>query len=176
MSRWWIVPGVLAGLPLTAALAGSFLPRDHVARMEIELRSSPERVWTLVSNLGDSARWRSDISRVEMLPAAGGGVRFVEHSKKGNVAFELLRQEPWRLQVVRVIDDDQPFGGTWTWELAPKGSGTRLTITEAGFIKNPVFRLMSRLFFSQTATMDAYLRALVKELGEDWQPRTVGGV
>jgi hypothetical protein len=72
-----------------------------------------------------------------------------------------------------VVDDGLPFGGTWTWELAPAGGGTRLTITEAGFIRNPIFRLMSRLFFPPTGTMEKYLRALAAELGDSAEPRVL---
>ena len=65
-------------------------------------------------------------------------MRFAEQSSMGEVPFEVVSQDPPRRQVVRVIDDDQPFGGTWTWELAPNGSGTRVTLTEDGFVKSAI--------------------------------------
>ena len=72
---------------------------------------------------------------------------------------------------MRIVDDEQPFGGTWTWEIEPAASGSRLTITENGFVKSPIFRVMGAVFFSPTATMDAYLRALAKTLGETAEPK-----
>jgi hypothetical protein len=72
-----------------------------------------------------------------------------------------------------VVDDGLPFGGTWTRELAPAGGGTRLTITEDGFIRNPIFRVMSRLFFPSTGTINGYLRALATELGDSAEPRVL---
>ncbi|HWP36240.1 MAG TPA: SRPBCC family protein [Gemmatimonadales bacterium] len=165
-----VVIGILLGLPLVAFAVGSMLPRDHVARMRITLPSPPERVWALISDFGGTPRWRSDVTRVEMLTAEGERVRFVETSKQGTVTFELVSQDPPRKQVVRVVDEGQPFGGTWTWEVEPEGSGARVTITEAGFIKNPLFRVMGKLFFPPTATMNAYLLALAKELGETATP------
>jgi uncharacterized protein YndB with AHSA1/START domain len=165
--RWlWIVLAVVVGIPLLMALIGSLLPRDHVARMSRELKSPPERVWALVSDVAGSARWRKDVTDVTVQPAAGGPLRFTEKSKQGTIPFEMVSQEPPRRQVVKIVDDQQPFGGTWTWELTPWGQGTRLTITEAGFIKNPIFRVMSKLFFSPTATMEKYLGDLAGELGE----------
>lgn len=164
--RWpWIVGGVVVGVPAALALIGTFVPRDHVARVSIVLKSSPDRVWALISDFVGTPRWRKEVSKVELVPAAAP-VRFIEHSKQGKVAFEVVSQESPRRQVLRVVDDDQPFGGTWTWELVPDAGGTRLTITEAGFVKNPIFRAVGRVFFSPSATIEAYLRGLAGELGE----------
>lgn len=173
MTWLWIVLAVVLGIPLLAALIGSMLPRDHVARMTIELRTPPERTWTLISDVGGSARWRGDVTEVTVDSSNGGPVRFTEKSKQGTIPFEVVSRDPPRRQVVRVIDDGHPFGGTWTWEIEPLGAGTRLTVTEAGFIKNPLFRVMSKLFFPPTATIQKYLRELAKELGEDAAPHAV---
>lgn len=164
--RWpWIVGGVVVGIPATLALIGTFVPRDHVARVSIALKASPERVWALISDFGGTTRWRKDVSKIELVPSSTP-VRFVEQSKQGKIEFEVVSQEPPRRQVVRIVDDDQPFGGTWTWELVPEGGGTRLTITEAGFVKNPIFRAVGLVFFSPSATIEAYLRGLAGELGD----------
>ena len=164
--RWpWIVGGVVLGIPAALALIGTFVPRDHVARVSITLKSSPERVWALISDFAGTPRWRKDVSKVELTSSAVP-VRFVEHSKQGKVPFEVVSQEPPTRQVVRVVDEGQPFGGTWTWELTPDGGGTRLVITEAGFVRNPIFRAVGLVFFSPSATIEAYLRGLAGELGE----------
>ena len=163
--RWlWIVIAVLVGIPLLLALVGSFLPRDHVAQMTRELSAPPERVWALVSDVEGTPKWRKDVTAVTVEPGPGP-MRFTENSKHGEIPFELVTQEPPRRQVVRIVDEKQPFGGTWTWELEAIDNGTRLTITEEGFIKNPVFRVLSRLFFPPTATMEKYLGDLSRALG-----------
>ena len=77
-----------------------------------------------------------------------------------------LAQQPPRKQVLKIVDDGQPFGGTWTWQLEPNGSGTRLAITEAGFVKNPMFRFMGAMFWSPTDTIRDYLKALAAHLGD----------
>jgi hypothetical protein len=41
-----------------------------------------------------------------------------------------------------------------------------LDITENGFIKNPLFRTLSHLVFSPTASLEAYLKALAARFGE----------
>lgn len=172
MMWWiWILVGVVVGLPVVGSLVGMLLPRDHVARMAISLLSPPERVWALVSDVGGTARWRTDIVKVEMKKGGGDTIRFVESSGRGEVTFEVESQNPPRRQVTRIVDEGQPFGGTWTWELEPQDGGTRLTLVEAGFIKPPLFRVLGKLFFKPTATMEAYLRALAKALDETATPQ-----
>lgn len=168
-----VVLGVILGAIGVAFVVGSALPRDHVARMGIDLGSSREAVWSYVSDVGGAARWRSDLRRVDMKPAPDGILRYVEVSKHREIPFEVVGREPPLRQVVRVLDDDQPFGGTWTWELEATDGGTRLVITEAGFVKNPILRLVGKWFFPPTATIDAYLRSLAKALGETAQPRVL---
>jgi len=171
----WVLLGLLVGLPLLGMLVGSLLPRNHVARVTIELHSPPERIWALVSDFPGTPAWRPGILRVEPATGPGGETRFVESSKQGQVTFEVLSREPPRHQVMRVVDEGQPFGGTWTWELTRAGAGTTLRITEAGFIKNPLFRVIGKLFFSPTATLEQYCLDLARTLGEEAQPRISAG-
>ncbi|HXV85455.1 MAG TPA: SRPBCC family protein [Gemmatimonadales bacterium] len=175
----WIAVGigVLIGLGLVTALIGSLLPRDHTAQVALDVAAPPDRVWALVSNFAASAQWRPDVREVLMEPPApapaGGRVRFTEVTRQGKTPFEVMSQSPPVRQVVRVVDDGLPFGGTWTWEIAPAGRATRLTITEQGFIRNPVFRVMGRLFFKPTATLERYLRAVSAALQESAEPVVV---
>ena len=66
--------------------------------------------------------------------------------------------------VTRIVDDDLPFGGTWTYRLAAAGEGTEVTITEDGEIYNPVFRVVSRFFIGYEATMTTYLDGLERRM------------
>ena len=67
-------------------------------------------------------------------------------------------------KVTRVADPELPYGGTWTFELEPEGSGTRLTITERGQIHNPIFRVIARFVFGYAATIEGYLDELEARL------------
>ena len=62
------------------------------------------------------------------------------------------------------------FGGTWTYELAPEATGTRISVTETGWIGNPIFRFMSRFLFGYYGSLDKYLTALGTRFGETVQP------
>jgi uncharacterized protein YndB with AHSA1/START domain len=170
--RTWLLAtlGAVVGLVLLLVLVGMFLPREHTARATIELAASPERVWAVVSDFAGAARWRPDLESVRLDTVSGGPIRFVETTHEGQIPFEVVSQDPPRRQVVRVFDDGLPFGGTWTWELVPLGTGTGLTLTEHGFTRNPVYRAMGLVFFRPTESIARYLGALATELGEDAEP------
>lgn len=173
MKRWLkIILAVLIGLPLVTYGVGLLVPRNHVATMFIDLAAPREKVWALVSDVANTHKWRSDITAIRVMPGPPAPVRFVEVSSMGEVPFEVVSQTAPSVQVVRVIDDDQPFGGTWMWNLHPAGTGTRLSVTETGFVKSPIFRAMGLVFFSPTDTIESYLRALAKALGESAAPRS----
>ena len=175
MKRWmFILGGIILAVPLFAYVAGLFIARDHVASSSIVLGKSPAEIWALVSDFEHSTKWRTDISAVRMDAPIDGKLRFTESGAQGDVQFEVISQQPPFRQSVRVVDDDQPFGGVWTWQIEPVDEGaspkTRVTLTEAGFMKSPIFRTMGKLFFSPTDTMDEYLAALAKALGENVSP------
>jgi acetaldehyde dehydrogenase (acetylating) len=112
---------------------------------------------------------------------------FREHGSDA-VTYRVEASEPPRRRVVRIADANLPYGGTWTYELTPAAAGTsanatanatanadaapltQVTITERGEVYNPIFRFMSRFVFSHHATIDAYLTALGKRLGEPVSP------
>jgi len=118
-------------------------------------------VWRALADLDGQVRWRRGLERVEHLSPTS----FREHTSQGAIAFEIVEDRAPVRRVTRIADDKLPFGGTWTYELAPDGAGTRLTITEDGFIKNPIFRFMSKTVFSTTATMERFLADLASHLG-----------
>src|SRR5688572_30145692 len=143
---FWIILAV-ASIPILIAFVGTLLPRDHVAQVAIDLQAPPDRVWALVSDVTNTARWRSDVTSVEVQPAVAGLSRWVENAEHGPTPFELVSQQPPTQQIVRIVDEGLPFGGTWTWELTPVDGGTHVAITEAGFIRNPIIRVLGRLSF-----------------------------
>ncbi len=166
----WFVVGLLIVALIVPYAIGSSMPRDHVAVMSIQLKTQPERVWPVIADFAETAAWRKELKSVQMEHPAGRPVRFTESSSFGDVTFEVMAQERPVRQVVKIVDEGQPFGGTWTWQLVPDNGGTRLTITEAGFVKSPMFRFMGRLFWSPTDTMRDYLKALAARLGESAEP------
>jgi len=160
----WIGLG-LVSLVAVIAIVGWLLPVGHVASRTAAVGRPPADVYALVADVASYSQWWSGVSKIEMLPAEPGVVRFREHMTSGAVVMEVVETVPPRRFVTRIADPDQPFGGTWTFEIAPDTAGSRLTITERGEVYNPIFRFMSRFIFGQTSTMESFLRALRARLG-----------
>ncbi|HKO59073.1 MAG TPA: SRPBCC family protein [Thermoanaerobaculia bacterium] len=155
-----IVIGSLVVAVSIVVLIGARLPRNHVAARERRFDSPPAAVYAAIRDVASYATWRGDVQRVELLSAT----RFREHGKNGAVTYDVVEDVPGRKLVTRIADLDLGYSGSWTYELAPEGTGTLLRITENGEVSNPLFRFMSRYVFGQTATMDAYLAALGKHV------------
>jgi hypothetical protein len=94
-----------------------------------------------------------------------------ETSKHGEtILYELQQSRPPLAIERRIATENLPYGGTWSFALEPVNGGTRVRITEDGEVYNPVFRFVSKFVLGQTATQDAYLKAMGKATGEDVQP------
>jgi hypothetical protein len=139
-----IVAGALAGLIVLMALIGAFVSRDHRATSTISLRQPPDSVWKALQDMG----------------AAGLDVPII-----------VLESSPPRRLVTQIDPKVKaPFGGTWTFELSPEPTGTRVTVTEAGWISNTIFRVLARFVFGYYGSLDKYLKALGARFGETVQP------
>lgn len=152
-----------AAFAILAALVtviGWLLPVAHVASRSAAFRVPPGDVYAAIADVAGYAQWWPDISRVEILPDSAGRIRFREHMSGGPVVMEVVESTPPLRFVTRIADPDQPFGGTWTFDIAPHDGGSQLTITEHGEVYNPIFRFVSRFVFGHTRTMEQCLRAL----------------
>jgi hypothetical protein len=129
----------LAALAAIVALVGMQLPRDHVASRTLRVRRPPQDVWPIVTRLMASS----------------------------SVPVDILEDDPPRRLVSRVKETEKMFGGTWTVVSTPQPDGSTLTITEAGWVGNPVFRFVSRFVVGHHATMDGILTNIAKALGEE---------
>ena len=169
--RWiLIIAGVLVAAVAIIYVAGTLLPRDHVASTTARVAATPDQVYQAITDVERFPSWRA-ISKVEMLDVVDGRRRWREVSRFGPLNFEEVESDAPRHFVSRVVDPDQNFGGTWTWDIAPADSGTsNVTITERGYVSNPLFRFMSRFVFGHHATQEEYLRALGKKFGRQTTP------
>lgn len=161
--RWVAIPA--GALLLAAAVVtgvGYALPLAHTATVSVELPAAPEEVWGLIRDLEGTASWRPGVRRVSRVAGAAGEV-WEEHNQFGPIRYRVEAEEPPVRLVLRIVDNPD-FGGTWTYELAPAGSGTRLSITENGEIYSPLFRFISRFVMGYDGTMREYARALQRRL------------
>ncbi|MBM4421396.1 MAG: hypothetical protein FJ034_07445 [Chloroflexi bacterium] len=141
-----IVPGTVVLVVLTiavtffitASFVGRRLPRAHRVVRSARYAEPIARVWQVVSD-PNSAR-SFGVARIEQAIPVPGRV------------------------LIRRISGERQFGGSWTYELEPDGSGTRLTITEEGEVFDPFLRFLVRFVIGQHRTIDRYLETLRRTL------------
>jgi hypothetical protein len=153
----WIIYGGLAVviIPAIVVLIGAALPKEHVASRRILLQASPNDVFALIAGPSD---WRG--FKYELLTESP--LKWRETDSSGSViAYERVETTAPKRIVNRIADPKLPFGGSWTYEIEPNGSGAGLTITEHGEVYNPLFRFVSRFIMGHAATIEKYQRDLV---------------
>jgi hypothetical protein len=160
----WLVAGLLL-LIATVMVIGRSLPVKHVAARQLRLKAPAERIWSAISDFKDSVYWRSDLKSAELVEISPDAFGWREVSRSGAaITYLTVEATPTSHLVRRIVDQDLPFGGSWTFELRPSGTDSVLTVTEHGEIYNPVFRFMARFVFGYHTSLDRYLSDLEKHL------------
>jgi hypothetical protein len=159
-----VVAGVV--LPVLAVVVvGWLLPKGHVVSRSASYQTKPDRLFSLITGPQD---WRSDVLRCETVPDANGRELMRETMHDGeSISYELLDRVPPTSIKRRIATDNLPYSGTWTFSLQPNGERTIVRITENGEVHTPVFRFMSRFVLGHSRSMDAYLHALGKTIGQE---------
>jgi uncharacterized protein YndB with AHSA1/START domain len=165
--KWLVRIAVgLGGLAAVTATVGALLPSGHEVGKAAEFRAAPAAVYAIISDFARYPEWRTGVTRVDLAEEPGQSLLVTESGADGVIPYRLeVRQPPSKL-VLRIADPELPFAGTWTFEIFPNDSGSEVVLTERGEIKNPFFRVISKVLFSPTATIDTYLADLRKKLGE----------
>ena len=138
----WIafVVGGLVLLVVAVAAAGMMLPRNHRASRTLRLKRTPPDVWPVL----------------------------LQATQASDVPVDVLESQPPHRLVTRVTEKETNFGGTWTIAIDPvPPSGSSVTITEDGWVANPIFRVVSRLVIGHHATMDGMLKTVAAGLNEE---------
>jgi len=170
--QWVIlVVGALVVVGLGLVVVGMLLPRQHMATSTIDLSQPPAEVWALVRDLGQVPAFWPEIKSSVRQPDRDGREVWLQTMKNG-FALPLVIEEdrpPTRLMTRIAIEGKAPFGGTWTYDLAESGTGSRVRVTEDGFVDNALFRVISKMM-GHHSTIDSYLTALGKRLGQSVKP------
>lgn len=176
-----ITGGVLILIVVLVVVVGMMLPKGHVASVSVGLRQPPTLVWQAVSDMAAWPTWNPHVKSMTREPDRNGLPLWVQTSSDGTIPYTVEDNtapsdgRPGRL-VTRIASTDLPFGGTWTWNVAPAVDGTRVTITEDGEVYNPVFRFMARFIFGYHGTAEGYLKALGKKFGETIAPERTAAI
>lgn len=161
-----VILGVLVGLLVLVALVGLVLPREHQATSRIALRQSPDTVYAVLRNLAEAANWWPEVKSVSRLPDLDGRERWQQVTSMGSIGLIVMEAKaPTLLRTAIDTTGGSPFGGEWVYLISPTPEGSLLTITENGWVSNPLFRSISRLM-GHHRTLDSSLTALARHFAE----------
>ena len=161
--RALIVFAALTSALLACFLAGVFLPVEHVGIGQALLPRSPEAVWRVLTDLDEMPLWRSDLTALERLPDMAGRPAWREIGRGGTRMVELTLADPPHRLVLQRAAGGRTVLPIRTFDLDSAATGTRVTITERGEIRNPLGRVLVRLR-SRAPAIDRLLRDLDQRL------------
>jgi hypothetical protein len=164
--KWMLLAlGVVVLLVALVALVGAALPVRHHATGKARFRVTPEALYAVIAGPPD---WRSGVKRFGALPDNNGRRQWWEEDDHGQkMTYEVEEDIAAKRLVVRIADRNLPFGGTWSYDIAPApGGGSELRISEDGEIYNVIYRFASRFVLGYTATMERYFRDLGAKFGQ----------
>jgi hypothetical protein len=152
--KWAVYIGiVVVMIPIVCVAIGAMLPKGHIASRKITVPAPPDAVFSLIAGPSD---WRG--LKYERL--AENPLKWREIDGSDAITYERVETVAPRRIVNRIADPKLPFGGSWTYDVAPGANGTELTITENGEVYNPLFRFVSRFIMGHEATIEKYQRDL----------------
>jgi hypothetical protein len=158
--KWILMAlGAVALLAGLVALVGAALPLRHHATRMARFRVSPPALYAVIAGPPD---WRTDVKRYGALPDKDRRRQWWEEDRHAQkITYELVEDIAAKRLAVRIADRKLPFGGTWSFDIAPApDGGSQLRITEDGEIYNVIFRFMARFFFGYATSIEGYLRDL----------------
>lgn len=164
-----ILAGLVALLVVAALvffIAGSRMPREHRSVVTATFKASRTAVWNAITDYAAMPSWWPAVKgiRMEKLPD-GTELTWNKDSHGREMAFRTKESRATEKLVREIVGADQPFGGTWTFELSnAPGGGTQLKLTEDGFINPAIFRAVAQWFIGLDATQKDFVANLEQHL------------
>ena len=168
MLYWFVVGFSFAiTLVLVVGFIGGWLAVEHRISRKTIINRTPDEVWSAITDFKGQTKWRPDLRKVEQLRDVNRCPMWRETDRRGQtLTYQTIDSIPGRRLVRQIADRNISFGGSWTYDIEPYGEVTLLTITEHGEVNNPYFRFISRFIIKQYHTIDHYLEALGRHLGD----------
>ncbi|UOG41264.1 LIC10604 family protein [Leptospira noguchii] len=155
--------GFLVLLVLMIYAVGASLPIEHSVSMERIYKVSPENVYSSIHDFKQYPSWRQNVKEVEEITSTS----WKETDAHDDViTFAFIQDRKNTFLESKIMDEDKPFGGSWTFELSSVPEGTKLKITENGKVYSPVFRFFSKFVFGHSATIKEYLGFMDQRIQE----------
>ncbi|HUP88313.1 MAG TPA: SRPBCC family protein [Longimicrobiales bacterium] len=163
--KWaiWAIGAIIA-IGAIVVTTGMLLPKAHVASVTAKYKTSPDKLFNAITDVANGPKWRTGLTRVEIL--GQNPLKWREEASWGKLTMVMDESTSPSKAVSRIADTSQGFGGTWTYDIKPDGTGSVVTIAENGEVYNPLFRFMSKFVFGHYKSLETYHNDLAKHFGE----------
>jgi hypothetical protein len=157
---------VIVSLAIVIALSFA-LPAQMKDTRVIILKQTPEKVFAVLSDVEKLPTWNRNLKTIKILPPIDGKEATKQTSKDGTTMTIVTTESLAPTHLVRVAREvsSNAFSGSWTYDITPTADGCEVALTEKSDIKNPIFRLMVRVF-GLTRYIDQHLVDPAKHFGE----------
>jgi len=152
-----IIIGAIVFLILIILIIGKLLPVKHTAVVKKEFKIDKTTLWKTIRNFEKYAEWRTSIKNIETINSTS----WTEVVTKGDkITFGITQEEPNMKLTAKILGDNLPFGGQWTFEISDSNKQIILQITENGEVYNPIYRFIGHFFMDNSATIKKYMADL----------------
>jgi hypothetical protein len=157
--------GVCVVAVVVMAMIGAGMAPRHVVTRRKSFAAPPERVWSALLSIRQLPVDRSDLRAVDQGTATvpPSAIEVVGTP----VTIEIVTFRPPRTLVVKTVESDVAYGGTWTFELELESAQiTKLTVTEEAEVRGRLVRFAVRTFGLDDFLIDGIFRAVKRKLVE----------
>ncbi len=91
-------------------------------RVDVDIKATPEQIWSLLTNVADAPRWNSTITQIDGRVALGEQLKIKVPISTRTFTVKVDTFEPHTRLVWS--DGNAVFRGVRTYTLTPKGSGS----------------------------------------------------
>ena len=159
------VVGFCVAAVVVMILLGSGMATHHVVTRRKSFAAPAEKVWSALLSIRQLPIDRSDLRAVDQGTATQPPSAIEVVGSPVKIEIETFR--PPRSLVVKTIDPDIPYGGTWTFVLEPDGDQlTRLTVVEDAEVHGRLLRFAVRTFGLDDSLVEGIFRAVKRKLTE----------
>ncbi len=138
-------------------ILGFLAPLRHQVQESIELACTPEVCWEKLTDFATYPTWQQHIKAVQELEPN----LWEEDYGRWRLIFRTLEAAPPFLLARKIKDQGQGFGGEWIFQLEQTPFGTRLTLTEKGWIQHRLFRGISHFLLGHKKSIRRFQAALL---------------
>lgn len=167
MRTIFIVVGFIFLICALFILIGLFLPKQRkVSKTEV-LSAPIEKVWATVTDVSvSSLEWRTSLQDIKIISSDEEKLAWEEYPKKGQkIIFYTKEKIPFTFYKLQISGTG--FEGEWVGLFKKiNESETEIQFTEIAIIDNPLFRVLSAIFFNLESSMDTYVAEIKKGVTE----------